>query len=164
MVAQQKGLSLRVLPTAYSVCSHPGLLRRILANFVANAVRYTLHGGVLIGCRRRGRNLRIEVWDTGIGIPSEARGEIFAGNFRGAPDSSRVAETRGSGLGLASAARAARLLSHPLEVTSIPDRGSRFAVTVPISRIENPLAQDSLFFQCPPGVHSNRSPNASASF
>jgi CheY-like chemotaxis protein len=96
---------------------------------VSNAVRYTSRGGLLVGCRRRGGQLRIEVWDTGAGIPPDQRRNIFDEFYRlGEPDRDRKA---GLGLGLAIVDRLCRLLDHPIALTSTLGTGSRFAVTVP---------------------------------
>jgi signal transduction histidine kinase len=75
--AREKGLRLKVLPNNTRVHSDPVLLQRVLSNFVSNAVRYTERGGVLVGCRRRGANLQIAVWDTGCGISEDHREDIF---------------------------------------------------------------------------------------
>jgi signal transduction histidine kinase len=125
---REKSLRLRIMPTTAWVRSDPVLLERILLNLVSNAVRYTKEGGILIGCRHRGDALRIEVWDTGIGIPQDQRQNIFR-EFYQVP-ASRAAGP-GLGLGLAIVDRLCRLLQHPLELTSIPGKGSRFSITVP---------------------------------
>src|SRR5262249_41661323 len=104
--------------------------RRVLQNFLSNAVRYTSKGRVLIGARRSGAALRIEVWDTGPGIPQERHAEIFE-EFRRIEVRDAVGE-RGLGLGLAIAHRTARLLNHPLSLRSRPGFGSVFAITVPV--------------------------------
>jgi CheY-like chemotaxis protein len=109
--------------------SDPVLLERILGNLVGNALRYTRHGGVLIGCRRRNGRLRLEIWDTGIGIPRDKHGEIFAEFYQVAPPG-RVGGD-GLGLGLAIVSRLCRLLGHEVEVVSSPGRGSRFSVSLP---------------------------------
>jgi signal transduction histidine kinase len=129
-VAQEKGLSLRVVPTTAWVRSDFILLERILLNLMSNAVRYTSHGGVLVGCRKRGGRLCFEVWDTGPGIPTDQREKIFDEFYRlGDLDAGRQA---GLGLGLAIVDRLCRLLDHPLEMTSTVGRGSRFAVSMPM--------------------------------
>ena len=136
--AAEKGLRLAVVrcPRATGR-SDPTLLGRILSNIVANAVRYTEKGRILIGCRRRGDAYRIEVWDTGIGIPPEKIPEIFR-EFHQLDNDGRNSE-RGTGLGLAIVDRLARLLGHRLEVRSWPGRGSMFAIEIPAS--EGTVAQ-----------------------
>jgi CheY-like chemotaxis protein len=109
--------------------SDPTLLGRILSNIVSNAVRYTREGRILIGCRRRGANYRIEVWDTGIGIPEEKIPEIFR-EFHQLDNDERNSE-RGTGLGLAIVDRLAQLLKHRVEVRSWLGRGSMFAIEIP---------------------------------
>jgi signal transduction histidine kinase/DNA-binding NarL/FixJ family response regulator len=129
--AREKGLRLRFVPTAAWVRSDFILLQRILLNLVSNAIRYTARGGVLVGCRRRGPQLRIEVWDSGIGIPEDQRENIFR-EFYQVVDPERSRRGRpGLGLGLAIVDRLCRLLDHRLELTSTPGRGSRFAVSLP---------------------------------
>ena len=109
--------------------SDAALLARIVRNFVSNAIRYTPAGRVLLGCRRRGRMLRIEVWDTGLGIPEASISEIFQ-EFRQLGN--RHGREKGFGLGLAIVQRIAKALGHPITVRSSVDRGSVFAVEVPL--------------------------------
>ncbi|MDT8439055.1 MAG: PAS-domain containing protein [Wenzhouxiangellaceae bacterium] len=130
VLAAARGLELRAAPTTLAVTSDPQLLRRILQNFLSNAVRYSGRGRILLGARRRGDRVRIGVWDTGPGIPQADRRVIFE-EFR------RLDETRaapGLGLGLAIADRMARLLDHPLVLQSHEGRGTCFAVDVPRGR------------------------------
>jgi signal transduction histidine kinase len=128
--AREKGLRLRIVPTDAWVRSDSILLERVLLNLASNAIRYTDRGGVTVGCRRRGCLLRIEVWDSGIGIPEDQRENIFGEFYQVAdPDRSRRG---GLGLGLAIVDRLCRLLDHRLEVTSTPGRGSRFAFSLPM--------------------------------
>ncbi len=128
-VAHEKGLKLRVMASSAWVRSDPVLLERILLNLVSNAVRYTDRGGVFVGCHRRGDSLRIEVWDSGIGIPDDQRRNIFGEFYQLAGN--EAGRRGGLGLGLAIVDRLCRLLGHPIELASIPGRGSRFAVLVP---------------------------------
>ncbi|NIR85414.1 MAG: response regulator [Gammaproteobacteria bacterium] len=129
--AREKGLRLSVVTSSAWVRSDFVLLERILLNLVSNAVRYTKHGGVVVGCRRRGGELRIDVCDSGPGIPKEQQRKIF-GEFvqLGAASSERRG---GLGLGLSIIDRLARLLEHPLEVNSRVGGGSRFSITVPLA-------------------------------
>ncbi|MGE5477234.1 MAG: NahK/ErcS family hybrid sensor histidine kinase/response regulator [Bacteroidales bacterium] len=130
-VAREKGLRLRVVPSSLTVRSDPALLARIVQNLVANAVRYTTRGSVLLGCRRQGDMVAIQVWDTGIGIPPERTKDIFEEFTQlGNPERDR---SQGLGLGLAIVDRLARLLDHGVTVTSVPGRGSMFSVRVPVS-------------------------------
>jgi signal transduction histidine kinase/CheY-like chemotaxis protein len=127
-IAQRKGLGLRVVKTAACVRSDPTLLARILRNLVANAVRYTERGRVMIGCRRHGDQVSIEVWDTGPGIPAEKCAEIFQEFTQlGNPERDR---RKGLGLGLAIVERLAKLLGHGVLLRSRVGKGSVFAVTV----------------------------------
>lgn len=127
-VAQKKGLELRVVPCSASVRSDPALLERIVGNFLSNAIRYTPEGKVLVGCRRRGDTLVIEVVDTGIGIPQDQINAVFE-DFRQLHNEERD-RGKGLGLGLAIAQRLAACLDHRIECRSAPGRGSRFGVLV----------------------------------
>ena len=130
LIAAARGLHLRVVPTRLWVRSDPHLLRRIVQNFVSNALRYTRGGGVLLGVRRCRGQARIEVWDTGPGISAAQLGLIF-NEFQRLERPSPWGE-KGLGLGLAICERMARILGHELSADSWPGRGSRFAVSVPI--------------------------------
>ena len=129
--AREKGLRLRVVPSSAWVRSDAILLERILLNLVSNAVRYTARGGVVVGCRRRGEQLRIEVWDSGPGIPEDQQPQ----HLRRVLPARRAGAGRhaGLGLGLAIVDRLCRLLDHPIELTSTLGKGSRFAVLVPLA-------------------------------
>ena len=130
--AHGKGLSLRLVDSRAVVHTDPTLLRRIVQNFVSNAVRYTRRGSVLVGCRRRGDELSIEVWDTGRGIPERKLGDIF-GEFRRL-DADDPETPSGLGLGLAIVDRIARMLGHRVTVRSWPGRGSAFSVALPLAQ------------------------------
>ncbi len=125
--AAEKGLRLKIVPSRLAVRSDPVLLERILLNLAANSVRYTERGGILIGCRRRGKRVRILVCDTGIGIPREQQEAIFR-EFYQVAHSER---DPGLGLGLAISARLARLLGGRIELVSRPGKGSAFTLDVP---------------------------------
>lgn len=129
-VAQEKGIAFRVMPSKTIVSSDPILLGRILQNLLANAFRYTDEGKVLVGCRRHGANLRIDVCDTGQGIPESHLDQIFDEFYQvGNPARNR---REGMGLGLAIVQRLVRLLNYTLEVSSFPGKGSRFSVLIPL--------------------------------
>lgn len=125
-IAHEKGLDLRLVPSSLVVRSDPGLLERIFDNLVSNAVRYTDQGRVLIGCRRLGGIVRLEVWDTGPGIPESAHSKIFDDFCQ--LDSSAKERGAGLGLGLGLVRRLAELLDHPVRLRSAPGRGSLFWV------------------------------------
>lgn len=127
--AAAKGLRLICVGTKAWGDSDPHLLRRLVSNLVANAVRYTQKGGIVIGVRREGENLRIEVRDTGVGIDAEQLPHIFQ-EFYQVGNLERDAG-KGMGLGLAIVDRIARMLGHPLHVRSVIRRGSVFGVSVP---------------------------------
>ena len=140
-LADEKALSFRLKSSRATVKSDAALLERVLGNLVANAIRYTHSGGVLVGCRRRGQALTIAVWDTGIGIPSEQRERIFEEFFQlGNPERDR---RNGLGLGLPIARRIAHLLGSELELHSTLGRGSAFAISVA-------LGDESVIVQPPP--------------
>jgi signal transduction histidine kinase len=128
---REKGLRLRVRRSDAWVRSDAMLLERILLNLVSNAVRYTLRGGIIVGCRRRGEMLRIEVWDSGPGIPEDQKQNIFGEFFQlPAPERNR---SGGLGLGLAIVDRLRLLLNHQIDLASTVGRGSRFAILVPMA-------------------------------
>jgi len=127
-LAREKSLRLRVLPSDAWIRSDRVLLERVLLNLVSNAVRYTVRGGIVVGCRRRDDALRIEVWDSGIGIAEDQQQNVLREFYQ--VDSAR-AGAAGLGLGLAIVDRLCRLLDHPLELASVEGKGSRFSITVP---------------------------------
>lgn len=130
--ALTKGLSLRCIPSTLTGRTDIVLFRRLLNNLVSNALRYTEHGGVLIGCRRWQGKTWVEVWDTGIGIPADRTAEIFE-EFKQLGDQAR---NQGSGLGLAIVSKMAALLGLGIRVRSRPGRGSVFAVELPLGEAE----------------------------
>ncbi|QDX82558.1 hypothetical protein B9N43_15740 [Denitratisoma sp. DHT3] len=127
--AKGKGLKFSIRPTKLWGESDPQFLVRIISNLTANAVRYTQTGGILLGVRGQGKQLRIEVWDSGVGIAPEHQPYLFDEFFQVA-NPERDA-SKGLGLGLSIVARLADALEHPITVRSWPGRGSCFAVTVP---------------------------------
>lgn len=137
-IARRKGLDLRMVPTTVLVRSDASYLRRIVQNLLANAVRYTRRGKVLVGARRVPGAVRIEVWDTGPGIPEDAR-EIIFREFQRLDATARAHE--GMGLGLTIVERACALLGHSLKLVSVPDRGTGFSVEVPRIDTMGPLPQ-----------------------
>ena len=124
--AEAKGLSLRCRGSDEWVRSDPMLLERMLRNLLANAVRYTARGGIVIGSRRRGVTLWIEVWDSGIGIAAAQQADVFD-EFVQVGNRQRDRE-QGLGLGLAIVRRLGALL----ELRSWPGRGSVFRIGVPV--------------------------------
>jgi signal transduction histidine kinase len=129
--AEDKGLKLVVRRSRAMLFTDPTLLFRVLSNLVANAIRYTEKGGVIVACRRRRDSVCLEVWDSGIGIPAEQHERIFE-EFYQLNNPSRD-RTRGLGLGLATVRRIVHLLDHPLTVRSVVGRGSRFSIEVPLA-------------------------------
>jgi signal transduction histidine kinase len=124
-LAEARGLEFRLHVTPGEVVSDPILLRRILGNLVSNAIKYTPQGGVLVASRARGTTHVIEVWDTGLGIAPEHRGEIFREFFK-VP--SHPGTEEGFGLGLYIVSRLSAILSHPVSLESRPGRGTVFRV------------------------------------
>ena len=133
--ARENGLQLRCRPSDLYARTDPVLMARVVGNLVANAIRYTQHGGVLIACRRHQGSVWIEVWDTGIGIPADKTQLIFEEYYQLAPNQpSRSEHSIGSGLGLAIVAKAAVLLDVRIRVHSRVGKGSMFAVELPLGR------------------------------
>jgi Na+/proline symporter/signal transduction histidine kinase len=127
-LARERGLMLDFMPCSLAVRSDRRLLRRLLQNLVSNAIKYTPKGRVLVGCRRRHGKLRIDVYDTGLGIPQTKKRAIFK-EFHRLDQGARVA--RGLGLGLSIVERIARVLDHKVDLKSSVARGSHFSVEVP---------------------------------
>jgi Na+/proline symporter/signal transduction histidine kinase len=127
-IASGKGLRFRVRGGHLAVTSDKVLLRSIIQNFLSNAVRYTRKGGVLLAARRRDGHVRIEIWDTGIGIQKDKLTEIFKEFQR--IGASELDDDRGVGLGLAIVERAAVLIGADIIVKSEPGRGSMFAISI----------------------------------
>jgi PAS domain S-box-containing protein len=148
-LAASRGLEFRVLRCGASVRSDRRLLRRILQNFLANALRYTRRGRVLLGVRRRPGSIEFQVCDTGPGIPADQRPVIFEEFHRG--DSPSPWGEKGLGLGLSICDRIARMLDHALDFRSTPGRGSLFSVRVPLAAAPAPPRSIRLTAQ-PPGL------------
>ena len=129
-MAKAKSLELRFVGSALPVKSDRVMLRRLLQNLISNAIKYTPRGRVLIGCRRRGQSLQIYIHDTGVGIPTSKRGEIFK-EFHRLDQGARIA--RGLGLGLSIVERLARVLDHGIAIGSNNSGGSHFSVMLPIA-------------------------------
>ncbi|MDR2872281.1 MAG: PAS-domain containing protein [Xanthomonadaceae bacterium] len=131
ILAHAHGLELHWVPAHCTVHSDPTLLRRVLQNFLSNAIQYTSHGRVLLGCRRGNGKIRIEVWDTGIGIPENKYQMIFKEFER--LDNGIQRDARSAGLGLSIVQRIALLLGHEIGLRSRPGHGSVFSIEVPLS-------------------------------
>lgn len=129
-IAKDKGLELTVLPTSLNVLSDRRLLRRLLQNLVANAVKYTGRGRVLVGCRRRGDDTVVSVYDTGPGIPRLQQRKVFEEFHR---LDGTASEPRGLGLGLSIVERISRVLAHEVALISAPGKGSCFSVRLPLA-------------------------------
>lgn len=129
-IAREKGLSIIFAPCSASLRSDRRLLRRLLQNLIANAIKYTARGRVLVGCRRRGARLEVQVFDTGIGIPEDQRALVFQ-------EFTRLSNTAGAapgiGLGLSIVERISKVLDHPIRLRSAPGRGSMFSTLAPLA-------------------------------
>jgi two-component system CheB/CheR fusion protein len=125
-----QGLTLRSVPCSLEVDSDPRLLEQMIRNLLSNALKYTKQGKVLLGCRRRGAAVSIEVWDTGIGIADTEREAIFEEYHQ--IDNVARERSRGLGLGLSIVQRLGNLLNLRVTVRSLPDRGSTFAIEIPL--------------------------------
>lgn len=140
--ARNKDLALRVRRSPLQLDTDPTLLLRIVSNLIANAIRYTERGGVLISCRRRGNEAWVEVWDTGCGIPRDQHERVFEEFYQlQNPERDRK---RGLGLGLATVRRLADLLGHPIELRSEVGRGTRFRIRVPLAANQRTQAAATL--------------------
>jgi len=130
--AAARGLQLRVVPSTAVIRSDPQLLERMLDNLLSNAIKYTERGRILLGCRRRGGTLRIEVWDTGIGISPDAIRHVFDEFYRA---DQPVGGTFGLGLGLYIVKRFAEVLGHAVDVRSTRGGGSMFCLTISVAQM-----------------------------
>lgn len=139
-LTQAAGLFFRTVSTSVMVATDALLLAAILRNLLSNAVRYTERGGIVLGCRRSGDGVRIEVWDSGIGITETDLPLIFQ-EFYQIPNRGRN-RAAGMGLGLAMVSRMARLLGLPVAVRSVPERGSVFSVT--LARVTGVVTNDEV--------------------
>jgi CheY-like chemotaxis protein len=137
--ALQGGLRLRVVRSRLIIRSDRRMLAEMIRNLLSNAIRYTDRGRILLGCRRAGDNVRIEVWDSGVGIAEDELPHIFDEYYQGADS----AERGGFGLGLAIVKRLGNILDHRIEVRSIPGKGTRFFIEVPCGRSDVQLADAS---------------------
>jgi signal transduction histidine kinase/CheY-like chemotaxis protein len=130
--AKAKGVSLVCKDCAAIVETDPVLVERILRNLVSNAVRYTDRGRIVVGCRRRGAAISVQVWDTGIGIPRDQQVRVFQEYYQlGNPERDRA---QGLGLGLAIVRRLTDLLGCELKLRSEPGKGSCFEVVIPLAK------------------------------
>ncbi len=127
-LAEEKGIRLDIVPSSIWVKSDQRYLVRSVQNLIVNGIQYTQEGRVLAGCRRKGSNVVIEVWDTGIGISKKDQKRIFNEFTRAGPESAGG----GMGLGLSIVDRACRRLNHSVNVRSKPGVGSVFSITIPI--------------------------------
>jgi two-component system, sensor histidine kinase len=127
--AEREGLEFSFVPCNIPVYSDSQLLARILRNFLSNAIRYTHSGRILLGCRRRADYLEIQVWDTGVGVPSDQLQEIFLEFKR--VNAKKQREDKGLGLGLAIVDKLSTVLNHEIKLQSVLGKGSVFSVCVP---------------------------------
>lgn len=141
-LAEQKGLKLKIVYCSATIKSDAVLLGQILDNLVSNAIRYTKKGKVLVGCRRHGSMLRLEVWDTGIGIPMDQRTRIFDEFYQ--LDNPARERSRGLGLGLAIAGRSARLLGQEIQLIC-RSNGSLFRIQAPLVKADSIESSASAF-------------------
>jgi CheY-like chemotaxis protein len=136
-----------VRESSLAVHSDPVLLGNIIRNLVSNALRYTRHGGIVVGCRSVGKEVSIEVWDSGLGIPLSEQQKIFAEFYQlNNPERDRG---KGLGLGLAICHRTCELLGHRLDLYSRPGKGSVFKIRAPACDVRRPLRSQSIPAQQP---------------
>ena len=124
---QERGLKLCIVRSELIVRSDRRMLAEAIRNLLSNAIRYTDRGRILLGCRRAGNNVRIEVWDSGVGITEDQLPHIFDEYYQGTGG----AERGGIGLGLAIVKRLGEILDHRIQVRSIAGKGTRFSIEVP---------------------------------
>lgn len=127
MQAELNQVSLRIRPCAAVVYSDPTYLRRILQNLISNAIKYSPKGRVLVGCRKRGMHLLVQVWDNGFGISEAEQADVFSDFYR-----AHRGEIKGVGLGLSVVKKMSEQLHHPIQLQSEPGKGSCFSVMVPL--------------------------------
>lgn len=127
-LAEAKGLAFKYRYCPFTACSDPVLLEQILRNLITNAIKYTAKGAVVLLCRKIGREVRVSVCDTGIGIPADQTGPIFEDYVQLKTTGSNPG---GLGIGLATVARTAKLLGHGLSVRSRQGHGSIFSIRLP---------------------------------
>ncbi|GLR65409.1 protein-glutamate methylesterase [Acidocella aquatica] len=146
-LAQVQGLIFHIVPCSLIVRSDPRLLEQMIRNLLANALKYTSAGKVLLGCRRNKNNVRIEIWDTGIGIPNADIEHIFEEYFQ--LDNAARERSRGLGLGLSIVQRLSALLGHPVHVKSRLGLGSVFSIDLVLSGAELELPSANLQIASP---------------
>lgn len=129
-VAREKDLQFTIIPTSITVRSDRRLLRRLLQNLISNALKYTENGRVLVGCRRQGEMVSVDVYDTGIGIPQPQQQLIFR-EFQRLDEGIKTA--KGLGLGLSIVERIAQVLGHDVQIASQTGQGTQFSVTLPMA-------------------------------
>ncbi len=144
-LATEKGLRWRLVRSRIAVHSDRRMLEEMIRNLLSNAVRYTDRGSILVGCRHSGDKVRIEVWDSGVGIMGEQMPRIFEEHYQG-PQS---AQSGGFGLGLAIVQRLGSILGHPIAARSTPGMGSVFSIEVPLGR---DLTKETAQTELPPGT------------
>jgi PAS domain S-box-containing protein len=139
---EERGLKLRVVRSGLLVYSDKRMLEGMIRNLLSNSVRYTDQGKILLGCRRAGDKIRIEMWDSGIGISEDQLPRIFDEYYQGA----EAAERGGSGLGLAIVRRLGEVLDHGIDVRSAPGRGTCVSIKVPLgqTRVNSEPAHDQV--------------------
>ncbi|MCA0014103.1 hybrid sensor histidine kinase/response regulator [Mesorhizobium sp. B292B1B] len=134
-LAAEKQLKLTIMPSSLTVVTDRNLLRRLIQNLVSNAIKYTRHGRILVGVRRRGELAEIQVIDTGIGIAGDKLNTVFR-EFTRLDEGAREAE--GLGLGLSIVDRIARVLRLEIRIFSNPGKGTRFSVILPVAAVQEP--------------------------
>jgi len=145
-IVEQREIRLRFRPTDVHLTTDRSMLRRVLQNFISNAISYTNEGGVLIAARKRGQAIRLDIVDTGIGIPEHQYNEIFEEFHRGIPPQHHhEAISGGLGLGLAIVSRMLKTLQHPMTFRSKPGGGTWFQILVPaaVNAVQTPTEEVS---------------------
>jgi PAS domain S-box-containing protein len=147
--ATDKGLRWRLVRSRITVYSDQRMVTAMIRNLVSNAIRYTERGSILLGCRRAGGKVRIEVWDSGVGITGSQIPRIFEENYQGPQNT----QSEGFGLGLAIVQRLGNILGHRIVVHSTPGKGSVFSIEIPLGRaLAVPSVQVELLLHTPASV------------
>lgn len=151
-LAQKKGLKFRIRSKNYQIKTIPGILERIIRNLISNAINYTESGGVLVSTRMRKNDFRIDIWDSGRGIPEEKLDSIFQ-KFEQAD---RILDqAKGYGLGLALVRQFCDMLGYQITVESIVDRGSRFSISIPKMQVDVEIVKDAALTTLGNTAHSD---------
>jgi two-component system, chemotaxis family, CheB/CheR fusion protein len=149
-LAVSRGLELRAAASSLIILTDPRILEQMLRNLLSNALKYTIKGGILLGCRRRGQTVEIQVWDTGLGIPDAEINSIFEEYHQ--VDNAARERSRGLGLGLSIVQRLSALLNHRVSVHSVHGKGSVFTIETRLCATQSATIPASLALTVKPNL------------